>query len=468
MAYISFRSSDNSKTEAQLTKQNMILGRVLLHTEVDANFKALNDELSDTKFKYGLGASLEDGITVAKVESTDDLDNLAQSGFYTAETSTKNVPTDKNGTPLLNVQSTVNFGADKATAFQLGTFDNRLYQRIRFGKTTWNDWDMIATQTDLDENIANINFALESVVDLNGGRTKGEVYFQNDNVIVGTGNEVPETSLGITFNGANYITLGENEKGEVVEVVNTPVMGSISYDYSNSETVSYSAINLKVVNPLVSDKFTSLQVGWKLVDGIFVPYAYAPQPYSDNDPDSIATVGWVNRLLESQDYVSRSKGGAFEGQVFFREPIFADKDILCDGMLEATTIYSGDIVVSPLYCVAGGDKILGSAPSETLESSFTFTNNLLEVEDVELENIVDGGLYHTLDKNSNSSVEMRVKNWVDNNRKEAKIAITVDKNGVSKTYSPHPTSNSNDNQIATTKWVIDNVTEIDMGTLDGY
>ena len=47
MAFLTFRQSDQTITDAQKQQQHVILGVPLTMYHVDANFKAINDELVD-------------------------------------------------------------------------------------------------------------------------------------------------------------------------------------------------------------------------------------------------------------------------------------------------------------------------------------------------------------------------------------------------------------------------------------
>ena len=466
MAHLSFRNSDNTKTEAQLEGKNKILGRVLFYTEVDANFKALNDELIDTKQKFGLGASLDDGSVISTVETTDDLDNLKFNGFYTAETSTTNVPSENNGTPLLNVQSSVNFGADKVTAYQIGAFDNHLMYRNRLGKTTWNEWEKIANHSDLKQNTEDINLILDSVVGLDGGLVKDKVDFQNDSVVTGTQNQVDNTSLGITFLGADVNKVIQNEDGSVEEIVVKPTMGAIAHNYVNNDEESYSNISITVNNPINETNTTGIETGWKLVDGIYVPYAYAPKPYDNNDLNSIATVGWIYDLIDAQDYVSKSLGGTFMADVYFNTDAYVLGNFSIENDLEVNAIYTGEMIFTPKSFVVNENMVLGEQPTNNLVSAYEFANASIDSDNATEEEFVNGGVYHTIDTKSNSIVELRTRQWTDGIRNEAKLGVKIDKDGNASTFAPTPSVTDNSEKVATTEWVNSRLASLDLGTFD--
>ena len=148
MAYLTFRQSDSTITDAQKLKKTVIKGVPLTMYDVDANFKAINDELVNVRTKFGIGAKEIDTDlkSVQAVFGSNDANFINASGIYRLA-STTNVPSGvNNNTVLIHAQNTATALTD-ISALQItagGDYTQnaqKIYFRTRQGGSTWNDWE---------------------------------------------------------------------------------------------------------------------------------------------------------------------------------------------------------------------------------------------------------------------------------------------------------------------------------------
>ena len=77
MAFLTYRQSDNTTTEAQQNRQDVVLGVPLSMYHVDANFKAVNDQIEDYKYKYGLSiANTDPQYTISSLYGINSANNI--------------------------------------------------------------------------------------------------------------------------------------------------------------------------------------------------------------------------------------------------------------------------------------------------------------------------------------------------------------------------------------------------------
>ena len=454
MAYISFRQSDQTETEAQLEKKNKVLNRPLTFHEVDANFKAINDQLNDTKQTYGLGSGYQDGRTLGQIfpEEGNDLDKLNKSGFYTTTTSTLNQPDafDVDDTSsLIHVESVDHQTSNDVGAFQLvGSTDFPLY-RARSGQTTWSDWHKLITEKQL-------KFTLDNVLTYEGGYVEGSFKYNAKPATRDGATPCDPKTVGFEF----FDKLGFKQPNR---------LGNIALNFARTETANYNNVGLSSYNPVDSADNTpvELTVGWVVENG--TPRRTAKLTGYDvntTDINHLCTIEVLNRIVNKNTYLSTVEGGSVNGVVNFNESVTFNKPVSFTKGLTVTgdNILANEIEVLDYAFLRTVDVEGTITSSELLPSISTFdkqysvkyiqgfassdpneNNQLLELAEFASE----------ISPEKVATVSIGAKQPVLGSNNIAKITISVDSEGNTSTSAPTPKSQSNDGSIATTKWVTD-------------
>lgn len=469
MTYLTYRQSDSTTTDAQKQRTNVILGVPLTMYHVDANFAALSNQLDDYCNKYGLGSTRS--TTRSSIESlfgSNNANAINATGFYQTN-QTANVPQSTANAPLLHIETTSDSISD-VTGLQItGDVDDggnqAVYFRTRLGSSTWNPWVSIISQTSLETTLNLLKQEVDQCVRVTGGTITGPLTTANTLTIKSSTNIISNTAR----RGAIPSTNSDDQISiyDASGVVNqSTLLGSIGLRQSVD---SYSGIVLSAINPTGNNAVDSneLYVGWKQNDdGTYVPYTHAPTPVYEDDYQ-IATTGWVNAKFD--DFV-------YENNAFTTNGGVISGDVVIDGTLDsrdisATTIEASNTIVARGSIATALEAGKGNVPSVNqppYSQGFYITDATRE-----LDGLHNGGSFTcTIDYLGNSTAAINAFCWNSDGeltRQYQSITVSVSQDGQTVTTSaPTPPQQSNDQSIATTRWVRETANEIASEIVNQY
>lgn len=454
MAFLTFRQSDSTVTEAQTQRHHVILGVPLSMYHVDANFKAINDQLDDYKTKYGLSVGQRDTTsTLASLFGTNSANSIVNTGFYQLNASS-NVPTGVDSSVLIHAQGTgQDINAVTAIQFTASATDEdgqMLYYRTKQGQNTWNPWQSFANSDNLQIAIDQLQDQLSQLVDKRGDTITGPLTVTNN----------------VTLTGTNYIISDLATKGTTPSTNSSD--GFTVYDRTGTindntklgffgfkqQTNSFSGLSLSAVNPVTTGSAltTEILVGWKQDDnGQYAPYTYAPTPTSDDDePNQIATTGWVSDQLENFAFENGSLvagGGTIGGDTFVQGSL----DVYNTLTVESAVVRDNVVILGEVAQTLQSAK--GNIPSvndPAVENGYRIVDSTRQLTD----EATAGQFWTSVDHLGNTIVSIRAYGWNEGVTDYGSITITASADGQTYTTSaPTPVANSNDTSIATTEWV---------------
>lgn len=460
MAFLTFRQSDNSVTEAQKTQKHIELGVPLTMYHVDANFKAINDELVGLHEKYGLSVSAHDGQkSLQDIFGSNNVNSITHTGFYRLN-SPENRPLGVDDSVLMHVQSSTG-DVDAVTAIQLTAgiaTDNSqiLYYRTKQGENTWNAWQTFANNTQMDTNIAMIQAEIAKCVKKAGDVVSGALTIETPSTLTGNNNIISQKAIrpgsggypsSLSYDGFTYYAV----KGP------TPTT-RLGFAGLVQDNTTFSGIALQAINPSKtdSDEIAEVRVGWKMNSNNsgYRPYTYAPTPQDDGNENLIATTGWVDDRIDVKIEQSNSFSGA--GGVITGEVVI-EKDLTVNGEIHGGTgLFNDQMIVMNGPAAAALPLKKGDVPpaSRGAESNgFLVIDNSIEA----MVKKAAARFWGTVDNQGNTTAEISAINWVPTDRDEdtikAIISVTISKDGQHViTAAPVPPADDNGTQIATTGW----------------
>ena len=503
MAYITYRQSDNSQTEAQLTKQDKVKGQPLTMYEVDANFKSVNDHLKELKNVYGVGTANKDGSTIQDIYGFDDANRIDSTGFYSTLATTSNMPsTVVDGSAVLHLENVNQTSSNKLAAFEITSDADNLWHRIRRGTSSWDQWEKIVTEKDVAAHTANLQANTDKKVSKVGDVMTGSLTISNNGVL-NIINPVAQKNYGIS-SAYHTTSISFLDKRGLTDVTkySSYRLGSVSNDFEVSSTTICNETSLRASNPADPDHEynAKMSVGWTkaLVDGVeqIVEYAEAPAPRMtiESRPKQIATVRWtvdqinsiVNDKFDPSLYV-KVAGDTINGPIDMENTLDVKGDITCESSIDCSSLYAGEGIDSSgsmhiSYDSGDEDKpyTYSTKPSTTLKSGVAFGvddpslyEGLPEGAEPEDPNFMDiaqhGGLMNVVDTQGNNTVSLVVKRWGDaltEGAQQYKLGLTINADGTVTTHAPTPKDASDSNEIVTTEWIRRNITSsVDFGEM---
>ena len=460
MAFLTFRHSDNSVTEAQKTQKHITLGVPLTMYHVDANFKAINDELVGLHEKYGLSVSAHDSQkSLADIFGTNNVNSVTHTGFYRLN-DTSNVPAGVDESVLMHVQSSTG-GVDAVTAIQLtaGVADDNsqiLYYRTKQGENTWNAWQTFANNTQMDTNISVLQAEIDKCVKKAGDIMTGALTIKVPSTFTGNNNIISQKAIRP---GNGGYPSSPSQDGFTYYASQGPTPSTrLGFTGLLQDNTSFSGVALQAVNPANTnaDEIAEIRVGWKMNsnNSAYRPYTYAPTPQDDGNDNLIATTGWVDDRITTKIEESNSFSGA--GGVITGDVII-EQDLTVNGSIDAGEGSFNDSVIVLNGPVAAALPLTkGTAASASRGSE---SNGFLVIDNSTEAMVKKAGarFWGTVNSQGQSTAEIAAINWAKTERDEdaikAIISVTISKDGrhVS-TSAPVPPANDNGTQIATTGW----------------
>ena len=460
MAFLTFRQSDQTITDAQKQQQHVILGVPLTMYHVDANFKAINDELVDYRQKFGLGVTRGDTqLTISQIFGSNDANAIGSSGFYKLTTSSHS-PAGINNSVLIHAQS-ADGEINDVTAIQLtagvsGNGGQVLYYRTKQGQNTWNSWQSFASAGDVDITVDGLRENIDQCVKKAGDTMTGQLTLNNKLRLTGN-NEMISTSVRKGVVPSSNSTDGFNVYDNTGVANASTKLGFFGLKQSAD---SFSGISISATNPVAtsSSQNTEVLVGWKQDEnGNYVPYTYVPSPSGD-DPNQIASTGWVQNeitqiMIENNTF--STDGGIINGEVIIENNLTVNGEIVAqDGDFSGTLI-----IRNPSLAVIPLEK--GQVPSSTqnvIGNGYLIVDATAVESDDQQEVYTGGQLWGQVDYLGNFTTEIAALNWdkVDDpaNAKKASISVSISKDGTTiTTHAPTPPTDDKSTQIATTEWV---------------
>lgn len=460
MAFLTFRQSDQSVTDAQTQKHHVILGVPLTMYHVDANFKAINDQLVDYSQKYGLGVSRGDTqLTIAQIFGSNDINAVGSSGFYRLSTSA-NSPAGVGNGVLIHAQNAEG-GIDDVTAIQLTAGVNSdggqvLYYRTKQGANTWNSWQHFASTSDVDITVDALRESIDECVKKAGDTMTGQLTLTNkfrltgNNEMISISARKGTTPSTTTLDGFTVY----DSSGVVNESTKLGFFGlKQTYD-------GFSGFSFTVTNPASSgsSQSTEVMIGWKQDDnGNYVPYTQIPTP-SGTNTNQMATTGWVQNEIQQiivDNNTFSTDGGIINGEVII------ENNLSITGQTEANDVHiSGTLSIdNPLYASLSLEK--GQLPSAAINSvgnGYLIVDSAADDSDRDPELHTGGRVWGQVDYLGNFTTELASYNWNTTDDidqvKKASISVTISKDGNTITTSaPTPPTDDRSQQIATTEWV---------------
>lgn len=460
MAFLTFRQSDQTVTDAQKQQQHVILGVPLTMYHVDANFKAINDELVAYRQKYGLGITRGDQqLTLAQIFGSNDANSIASSGFYKLTTSA-NSPAGINNSVVIHAQS-ADGEINDVTAIQLtagvsGNGGQVLYYRTKQGQNTWNSWQSFASAGDVDITVDGLREAIEMCVKKAGDTMTGQLTLNNKLRLTGN-NEMISTSVrkGVvpSTNSTDGFTVYDNSG-----IANDST--KLGFFGLKQTTDGFSGIALEAINPVAtgSSQTTEIRLGWEQDEhGNFVPTTYVPSPSSD-DPNQIASTGWVQNEITQimvENNTFSTDGGVINGEVIIENDLTVNGDIIGQVGHFRDSVYF-DVATQAVISLEKGQ--LPSASQQSFGNGYLIVDNAaLDSEDADVLH-TGGRVWGQVDYLGNFTTELAAMNWdkvaSENDIVKGAISVTVSKDGATiSTSAPTPPTNDNSTQIATTEWV---------------
>lgn len=459
MAYLTFRQSDNTITDAQKLKKTVIKGVPLTMYDVDANFKAINDELVNLRTKFGIGAKEIDTDlkSVQTVFGSNDANFINASGIYRL-TSTANVPSDVNAnTVLIHAQNNTTALTD-VSALQItasGDYTQnaqKIYFRTRQGGSTWNDWESFTTNSGLTTELTSVKNQINQKLALSGGTITGNLTVNTTTTLNGSNIIYSKTATKGSIPASNTLdgfTVYDKKK----KVAGNTKLATFGLAQKND---SFSGVQLTASNPISTsvDQITRLEVGWKQdSSGTYQQVTYAPTPYSNNETNLIATTGWVNNQIKSsitENDLFGAEGGTITGNVTIEKELTVG-----DGFnVSSEGTFVNKLVVKQSASVRHS-SIKPTAPSSVQLRSYDITD---------ASGVVHSRYFSNLTTSGWSCSGIELTNWKNtklestlntSSTKSKWIGLQSNIDGTNiQSYAPVPsgTINNSSTQIATAGW----------------
>lgn len=466
MAFLTYRQSDQTVTEAQKQRQNIILGVPLTMYHVDANFKAISDELKDIKLKYGVGVThRDDQMSISEIFGSNDVDAIVNSGFYKLSASTHR-PDNVNNSVLIHAQS-ADGGVDDITAIQVtagidDTGAQVLYYRTKQGQNTWNQWQSFISNVDIDVSIAQLEQVIEDCVKKAGDSMSGPLILNNKLQLTGNNDMISTSARKGSAPSANT-TDGFNVFDNSGTINESTKLGFFGLKQTSA---GFSGMSLSAINPIStnSTQTAEMQVGWKQnTSGTFVPYTYAPTPTID-DPNQIATTGWVDNKVANiliEEGILTDQGGLITGNV----EIEGDVEISGDSDFNNVYVDGESLFVRPPAVIVPYNK--GTWPDTGVAGNGYRIIDATENNDP---GSTGGEFWGSVNNHGAFTAEIAAYRWVSSSAPGRwRIALTVSNDGNTvTTEAPTPPANDNSQQIATTEWSRNTINTITDAKIDEY
>ena len=415
MAFLTFRHSDNSVTEAQKTQKHITLGVPLTMYHVDANFKAINDELVGLHEKYGLSVSAHDSQkSLADIFGTNNVNSVTHTGFYRLN-ETSNVPAGVDESVLMHVQSSTG-GIDAVTAIQLtaGVADDNsqiLYYRTKQGENTWNAWQTFANNTQMDTNISVLQAEIDKCVKKAGDIMTGALTIKVPSTFTGNNNIISQKAIRP---GNGGYPSSPSQDGFTYYALKGPTPSTrLGFTGLLQDNTSFSGVALQAINPANNnaDEIAEIRVGWKMNsnNSAYRPYTYAPTPQDDGNDNLIATTGWVDDRITAKIEESNSFSGA--GGVITGDVII-EQDLTVNGSINAGKGSFNDSVIvlnGPVAAALPLTKGTAATASRGSESNgFLVIDNSTEA----MVKKAGARFWGTVNSQGQSTAEIAAINWV--------------------------------------------------------
>lgn len=459
MAFLTFRQSDQTVTDAQKQKQNVVLGVPLTMYHVDANFKALNDEVIDYRQKYGLGITPGDHqLSLAQIFGTNDANVINSSGFYQLSASAHS-PLQSTNSVVIHAQR-ADGDIDDITAIQLtagvsSSGEQVLYYRTKQGYNTWNAWQSFASASDVDLTISGLQEAIDACVKKAGDTMTGQLTLNNKLRLTGN-NEMTSTSVQKGSVPSSNSTDGFTVYDNTGIANESTKLGFFGLKANNSSL----GMTINATNPVAtgSAQSSELFVGWcQDKNGNIVPTTYAPSPNGADD-NQIATIGWVTNEIKQiivENNTFSTEGGIISGEVTIENDLTVTGDIFAQSAVFHDTAF----FETPPHVSIPLEK--GKVPSSTqqkLGAGYLIVDNATQESDDPAILHTGGQLWGQVDYLGNFTTEIAAMNWNTTTSEDdvikAAISVTVSKDGSTiSTSAPTPPTNDKSTQIATTEWV---------------
>ena len=460
MAFLTFRQSDQTVTDAQKQQQHVILGVPLTMYHVDANFKAINDELVAYKQKYGLGITRGDQqLTIAQIFGSNDTNAIGSSGFYKL-TASANSPAGINNSVVIHAQS-ADGEINDVTAIQLtagvsGNGGQVLYYRTKQGQNTWNSWQSFASAGDVDITVDGLREAIEQCVKKTGDTMTGQLTLNNKLRLTGNNEMFSATARKGVVPSSN-ITEGFHVYDNSGIANEASKLGFFGLKQS---TDGSSGLAIIANNPVATGSSQSAEifVGWKQdADGNYVPTTRVPSP-TDSDENQIATTGWVTNEITQiivENNTFSTDGGIINGDVIIESDLTVNGGTTFKTASFTDNVYFQDPANAVIAIEKGQNP---SAEQQALGNGYLITDNAASSDPENTNLHVGGQLWGQVDYQGNFTTEIAAINWnkaaSENDITKAAISVTISKDGSTiSTSAPTPSSDANGSQIATTEWV---------------
>lgn len=460
MAFLTFRDSDNSVTEAQKTQKHIELGVPLTMYHVDANFKAINDELVGLHEKYGLSVSAHDGQKALQdIFGTNNVNDITHTGFYRLG-GTRNSPVGVDESVLMHVQSSTG-DTNAVTAIQLTAgiaSDNSqiLYYRTKQGENTWNSWQTFANNTQMDTNISMIQGELAKCVKKAGDTMTGALTIEAPSTFTGNNNIISKQAIRPGNGG--YPSTNSQDGFTLYSAKGINSASKLGFTGLVQDATSFSGMALQAINPAnsQSDELAEIRVGWKMntSNNAYRPYTYAPTPQDDGNDNLIATTGWVDDRIDRKIEQSNSfsgAGGVITGDVTIEQELVVNQSITAgEGYFNDQMIVMNGPAAAALPLTKG--KVPSASRGEE-SNGFLVIDNSFEA----MVKKAAARFWGTVYNNGDAKAEISAINWKVTDRDEdtikAVISVKISKDGKNVvTAAPVPPANDKGTQIATTGW----------------
>lgn len=484
MAFLTFRQSANTTTDAQTTGVDVVRGSPLTMFEIDANFKALNDEGQAYRKKYGLGVGQEqsDNLSLAQAFNTNDANNIRNTGFYRVYNTANTPLATKSGSTvsapnsvLIHAQSFATPTESDVTALQLTCNSvngiQSVYFRTKQGNSTWNNWQSLATEANVTSGNTQISQLIESCVKKHGDTVTGALTIEKPVTL--TGNNTIDSVNAIKGDTPSV----EDYTGFTVYDKTSTNVGSTKlayFGFNQSSTTSlrwvknFSGVLLSASNPkeTSADQVTESRLGW-IPDptgssSTWKAFMTAPTPFTENGqafPNLVATTGWVeNRLSKWQadNQSFGSGGGTITGSVVMESTL----DVVDNVELSKGLTIANNAIGSGKFAA----KLKYAKPSVPTTSERVVGNGFVVVDqtaitDSSFDRVPEAArFWGQIDTSGTSTTSVEAVNWAtatsEAQLKIAKISISISSDGSTvRTSAPTPPINDNSTQIATTEWV---------------
>lgn len=493
MAFLTFRQSADTITDAQANTStgHIVRGVPLTMFEIDANFKALNDEGESYRKKYGLGVGQEqnDVLSLQQAFNTNDANNIRNTGFYRVYNTANTPLATKSGSTvtapnsvLIHAQSFATPTESEVTALQLTCNSvngvQSVYFRTKQGNSTWNNWQSLATEANVNSGNTQINQLIESCVKKYGDTITGALTILTPSTL--TGNNTIDSTIAIKGNTPS----NEDYTGFTVYDSKSNNSNSTKLGYFGLYQTSqggFSGVLLSASNPVNTnaDVITESKIGWLSVQTTdssgntnysYKPIMTAPEPFvTVNDlmgnsslnqyTNLVATTGWVKNQIHTMIQANNSfgaAGGTITGDVIIEKSLDVDQNVVVRNNIKA----GGNIMTTKSFA-AIIDKVKPNVPEASVGSTgngFLVTDASVTQDTTNITAMQHAARFWGSVNNAGSmTASMETVNWAKAtsaaNVKVAKISITTSLDGSRvTTHAPTPPTGDNSTQIVTTEW----------------